>query len=168
MTEGLVSKRILLSLKAYCVANNIRIVKFHEQLDEDIEMEQELIDIAKNDIHITDFKGFRSIKFYKNPDIDKEIVEISQSKLIQEIIHQAEKSYNDSKETYINYLTSNSATKKITTDKIPKIFPSGNSLEGYTTIEGIYVGQFPGDETLYRSSLDTILRSEERRVGKEC
>ena len=62
-----------------------------------------------------------------------------------------------SKEAYINYLTSNSTTKKITTDKISTIFPSGNSLEGYTTIQGIYVGQFPGDETLYRNSLNTIL-----------
>lgn len=61
------------------------------------------------------------------------------------------------KEAYINYLTSNSTTKKITTDKISTIFPSGNSLEGYTTIQGIYVGQFPGDEKLYRNSLNTIL-----------
>lgn len=68
-----------------------------------------------------------------------------------------------SKEAYINYLTSNSATKKITTDKVSKIFPSGNTLEGYTTIQGIYVGQFPGDETLYRNSLNTIL--SEQKLG---
>lgn len=66
-----------------------------------------------------------------------------------------------SKESYINYLTSNSTTKKITTNKISTIFPSGNSLEGYTTIQGIHVGQFPGDEELYRNSLKTIL-SEQR------
>ena len=65
-----------------------------------------------------------------------------------------------SKESYINYLTSNSTTKEITTDKISTIFPSGNSLEGYTTIQGIYVGQFPGDETLYRNSLNTILNEQ--------
>lgn len=65
-----------------------------------------------------------------------------------------------SKEAYINYLTSNSATKKIITDKISTIFPSGNSLEGYTTIQGIYVGQFPEDETLYRNSLNTILTEQ--------
>lgn len=69
-----------------------------------------------------------------------------------------------SKEAYINYLTSNSATKKITTDKISTIFPSGNSLEGYTTIEGIYVGQFPGDEALYRNSLNTILTKQKLEV----
>lgn len=65
-----------------------------------------------------------------------------------------------SKESYINYLTSNSTTKKITTDKIPTIFSSGNPLTGYTTIQGIYVGQFPGDETLYRNSLNTILNEQ--------
>lgn len=65
-----------------------------------------------------------------------------------------------SKESYINYLTSNSTTKEITTNKISTIFPSGNSLAGYTTIQGIYVGQFPGDETLYRNSLDTILNEQ--------
>ena len=65
-----------------------------------------------------------------------------------------------SKESYVNYLTSNSNTKEITTDKISTIFPNGNSLEGYTTIQGIYVGQFPGDETLYRNSLNSILNEQ--------
>ena len=60
------------------------------------------------------------------------------------------------KEAYINYLTSNSTTKKITTDKILEVFSKGNSLDGYTTIVGIYIGQFPGDETLYRNSLKPI------------
>ena len=64
------------------------------------------------------------------------------------------------KEAYINYLTSNSTTKKITTNKISTVFPKGNSLEGYTTIQGIYVGGFPGDETLYRNSLKTILSEQ--------
>lgn len=65
-----------------------------------------------------------------------------------------------SKESYINYLTYNSTTKEITTDKISTIFSSSNSLEGYTTIQGIYVGNFPGDETLYRESLKTTLKEQ--------
>ena len=65
-----------------------------------------------------------------------------------------------SKESYINYLTSNSTTQKIKTDKISTVFPSGNSLTGYNTIQGIYVGQFPGDETLFRNSLATILNEQ--------
>ena len=64
------------------------------------------------------------------------------------------------KESYVNYLTSNSTTKEITTDKISTIFSGSNSLAGYTTIQGIYVGSFPGDETLYRNSLNTILKEQ--------
>lgn len=69
-----------------------------------------------------------------------------------------------SKETYVNYLTSNSNTQTITTDKTTTVFPTGNSLEGYTTIQGIYVGKFPGDEELYRNSLKSILKEEKLEV----
>lgn len=64
------------------------------------------------------------------------------------------------KESYVNYLTSNSSTQTITTDKILTVFPSTNSLNGYTIIQGIYVGQFPGDEEQYRSSLKTMLKEK--------
>lgn len=63
-----------------------------------------------------------------------------------------------SKESYINYLTSNSNTRTITTDKVTTVFPAGNSLDGYTVIKGIFVGNFPGDEIQYNSSLKTILK----------
>ena len=124
MTEGLVSKRIVLSLQAYCVANNIRLVKFHEYLEDDAQMEQELIDIARNDVHIANFTGFRSIKFYKNPDIDKEIVEISQSTLIQEIIHQAENSYNTEKVHSFRdiFITASTGAGKSVMFQIPAIY----------------------------------------------
>ena len=69
-------------------------------------------------------------------------------------------STGQNKESYVNYLTSNSSTQTITTDKITTVFPEGNSLEGYTTIQGIYVGQFPGDEELYKNSLKTILKEK--------
>ena len=65
-----------------------------------------------------------------------------------------------SKESYVNYLTSNSNKQTITTDNITKVFPAGNSLNGYTTIQGIYVGKFPGDETLFSNSLKTILKEK--------
>ena len=97
MTDGLVSKRIFASLQAYCVEKKIKLVKCHDQLEEDAELEQELADIAKNDIRIANFNGFRTIRFYKNPDIDKEVVEVLQSTLIQEIIDQAKKSYDTSR-----------------------------------------------------------------------
>lgn len=69
-------------------------------------------------------------------------------------------STKQSKESYINYLTSNSNTQTITTDKITTVFPAGNSLDGYTTIKGIFVGQFPEDDTRYNSSLKTILKEK--------
>lgn len=69
-------------------------------------------------------------------------------------------STKQSKESYVNYLTSNSNTQTITTDKITTVFPAGNSLNGYTTIQGIYIGNFPGDEELFRNSLSTILNEQ--------
>lgn len=66
-------------------------------------------------------------------------------------------STNQSKESYINYLTSNSNTQTITTDRVKTVFPAGNSLDGYTTIKGIFVGKFPGDDIQYNSSLKTTL-----------
>ena len=73
-------------------------------------------------------------------------------------------STGQSKEAYVNYLTSNNNTQTITTDKITTVFPAGNSLKGYTTIQGIYIGKFPGDETLYRNSLKSILKEEKLEV----
>ena len=78
------------------------------------------------------------------------------------------KFYNPStggkKEAYVNYLTSNSGKQTITMDKITTVFPKGNSLDGYTTIQGIYVGEFPGDEELYRNSLKTILNEQKLEI----
>lgn len=69
------------------------------------------------------------------------------------------KFYNPSnstvKDSHVNYLTSNSTTKSITTDLVSKVFANTNSLDGYTVIEGIYVG--PRDEALYRESLNSML-----------
>lgn len=69
-------------------------------------------------------------------------------------------STGQTKESYVNYLTSNSNTQTITTDKLTTVFPTGNSLNEYTTIQGIYVGKFPGDETLFNNSLRAILKEK--------
>lgn len=90
-TNGLISSRILNSLKAYCRYSEIRLVNFNEEVIENDSIKKELISIAKNDINIKNFTAFRDIEFYKNPDINKETIKISQSTLIQEIIYQAEK-----------------------------------------------------------------------------
>lgn len=80
-TDGLVSKRLQSSLQAYCLAYGIRLLKFHESLPEERARENELIAIAKDDIGIEGFTGFRNIRFYKNPDIDKEVIELSQGQM---------------------------------------------------------------------------------------
>jgi hypothetical protein len=69
-TAGDASNRFQLSLQSYCFSLGIRIFKFSEILPEDKKREDELIAIAREDIGIANFKGFRNINFYKNPDID--------------------------------------------------------------------------------------------------
>lgn len=94
-TKGEVAKRIQKSLQAYCVYNGISLVYYHEKLQEEIQLEEELKYIANNDIHINGFEKFRDILFYKNPDINKELIELSQVNIMEEIIRQAENAYND-------------------------------------------------------------------------
>jgi len=112
------------SLQAYCVINNIRLVKFHEILPVDKAMEDELMKIAKNDIGIVGFTGFRKIKFYKNPDIEKDVVELSQGQIIQEIIHQAENSYEDAKGHSFRdiFITASTGAGKSVMFQVPAVY----------------------------------------------
>lgn len=123
-TDGLASKRMQNSLQAYCVANGVRLVKFYESLPESAEREQELIKIASEDIGIAGFSGFRNIKFYKNPDIDKEIVEISQGQIIQEIIRQAESAYDVSNNNSFRdiFITASTGAGKSVMFQIPAVY----------------------------------------------
>lgn len=123
-TNGMVANRIQKSLQAYCVAYGIRLVNYHEKLTEDIELENELINIAKNDIKISGFQEFRTIPFYKNPDIDKETVEVSQGQLIQEIIRQAENSYNDDTGNKFRdiFITASTGAGKSVMFQIPAVY----------------------------------------------
>lgn len=123
-TDGYASKRMQSSLQAYCISQNIRIVKFHEILPEDKEKENELIAIARDEIGIEGFKDFRKIKFYKNPDIDKEVVELSQGQIIQEIIRQAENSYNDTSGNKFRdiFITASTGAGKSVMFQIPAVY----------------------------------------------
>lgn len=123
-TDGESARRIQKSLQAFCKMNRIRLVKFYERLSEEKEMEQELISIAQNDIHIEGFTEFRPIKFYKNPDIDKEVIELSQSHIIEEIIKQAERSYDDAAGNKYRdiFITASTGAGKSVMFQIPAVY----------------------------------------------
>jgi len=123
-TGGEVSSRILNSLLAYCQQYNIKACRYYEQLAEDSAQEAELIKIAQEDIGIEGFKEFRSIPFYKNPDIDKEVIEISQGQIIRDIIRQAENSYADEKgKTFRDiFITASTGAGKSVMFQIPAVY----------------------------------------------
>ncbi len=121
-TNGGTSERAQRSLQAFCLRNGIRIIRFNERLPEEVELENELIDIAKNDIRVEYFERFRPIKFYKNPDIDKEVVELSQSHIIQEIIRQAENSYDETKGFRDIFITASTGAGKSVMFQVPAVY----------------------------------------------
>ena len=123
-TNGDVAKRIQMSLQAYCLHYGIRLIWYHEQLPEDIEFDHELVDIAKNTLRIDNFKDFRKIRFYKNPDISKEVTELSQGQIIREIIQQAEASYDTSNGNGFRdvFITASTGAGKSVMFQIPAIY----------------------------------------------
>lgn len=123
-TGGETSNRILNSLLAYCQYHRIKASRYYERLEEDAAQEVELIQIAQYDIGIEDFTAFRTIPFYKKPDIDKEVVEISQGQIIREIIRQAESAYADEKgRTFRDiFITASTGAGKSVMFQIPAVY----------------------------------------------
>lgn len=123
-TGGKASNRILNSFLAYCQYHQIKASLYYERLEEDVTQEAELIRIAQKDIGIESFTAFRNILFYKNPDIDKEVVEISQGQIIREIIRQAENAYDDEKgKTFRDiFITASTGAGKSVMFQIPAVY----------------------------------------------
>ncbi len=123
-TNGDLSRRIQKTLQAFCLKQGIRLIECRESPHRNRELEFELESIAKNDIRIEGFQSFRTIKFYKNPDIDKEVIEISQSEIIQEIIIQAENAYNYERgDSYRDiFITASTGAGKSVMFQIPAVY----------------------------------------------
>ena len=123
-TDGDISQRLQKSLQAYCLYHGIKLIRFREQIPEEDDLKAELADIARNDIGISGFEDFRNIKFYKNPDINKDTVEISQSQIISEIIHQAESSYDDATGNVYRdiFITASTGAGKSVMFQIPAVY----------------------------------------------
>lgn len=123
-TGGEASARMMNSLLAYCQHNNIRVSRHCEQLAEEVTQEAELIQIAREDIGIEGFTEFRTIPFYKNPDIDKKVIEISQGQIIRDIIRQAENSYKNEKgQTFRDiFITASTGAGKSVMFQIPAVY----------------------------------------------
>ena len=156
--KGIASERILKSLQSYCSEYGISLVNFNESLGNSPNIREDLIDIAKNDIGIDNFQGFRHIKFYKDPDIDKEVIEVSQSTLIQEIIHQAEIAYNDKKGHSFRdiFITASTGAGKSIIFQIPAIYLAKQYNKLTIIIEPVKALMQDQKERLVRSGYNRV------------
>ncbi|MCI7345619.1 MAG: DEAD/DEAH box helicase [Eubacterium sp.] len=118
------SRKVQKTLQAFCLYNGIRLIQFHDKCSDNHYMKEDLIDIAKNILKIDGFTSFRKIKFYKNPDIDKELVELSQSSIINEIICQAEQAYGYSGQNGFRdiFITASTGSGKSIMFQIPAVY----------------------------------------------
>lgn len=123
-TGGVVSKRLMETLKAYCEYNSIRLFKFETVLIEKKDRLQEFTDVAKQNLNIKDFQGFRKLKFYKNPDISNDVIELSQAQLIDEIVCQAENAYSSERNNQFQdiFITASTGAGKSVIFQIPAIY----------------------------------------------
>lgn len=123
-TGGEVSRRLLHSFLAYAAFHHIRVEESHELLKKEAEQEKELMQIAREDIGIRGFSAFRDLPFYKTPDINKEVVQISQGQIIRNIIQQAENAYHegDNPKARDIFITASTGAGKSMMFQIPAVY----------------------------------------------
>ena len=122
ITNGILSERNLSSLRAYCQYNGISICERPMLAEQSVVPEEELIKIAQNDIKIPNFESFRKLRFYKNPDINNDVIEISQAKIISDIIAQAENAYVEPHNYRDIFITASTGAGKSVMFQIPAIY----------------------------------------------
>lgn len=123
-TMNHIAERTQNALCTYCGLHGIQVVRFSEKLPDEARKEEEFIKIAKEDIRIPNFKEFRMLKFYRNPGINKETIDISQAQIIREIIRQAENSYNPAQQNRFRdiFITAPTGAGKSVMFQIPAIY----------------------------------------------
>ena len=122
ITNGLLSQRNLSALLAYCRYNGISICQRPMPTEQSAIQEEELIRIAQNDIKIPNFESFRKLRFYKNPDINNDVIEVSQAKIIGDIIAQAESAYAEPHDYRDIFITASTGAGKSVMFQIPAIY----------------------------------------------
>lgn len=122
ITNGLLSERNLSALLAQCQYNGISICQRPMPAEQSVVPEEELIKIAQNDIKIPSFKSFRKLRFYKNLDINNDVIEVSQAKIIGDIIAQAENAYAEPHIYRDIFITASTGAGKSVMFQIPAIY----------------------------------------------
>lgn len=122
ITKGLLSDRNLSALRAYCHHYGIGVCERPMPSEQSRILEEQLIRIAKNDVKIPNFESFRQLRFYKNPDINNNVVEISQAQIISDIITQAENAYADPHDYRDIFITASTGAGKSVMFQIPAIY----------------------------------------------
>ena len=149
-SDRAVSKGMLESLLAYCNHNNIMACYHFELLEDEKQQEDDLIKIAKESIGMKYFTSFRNISFYKNPDIDKETIEISQRQIIRDIIQQAENSYEDGKSFRDIFITA----------------PTGAGKSVMFQIPAVYLAQKYGKMTIIIEPIKALMQDQKDNLNK--
>lgn len=118
------SKRILNSIYAYALHEQVVVLRYYEDLAPETEINSDLISIAQNDLKIPGFKSFRNIKFYKNPDVNNDVIDIPQSQIIKEIITQAENAYDESNNHSFRdvFITASTGAGKSVMFQVPAVY----------------------------------------------
>lgn len=122
VAKGETAQKLCASFLVYCAYKNIRVLEYHETLQPNDDHAQEYITIAQEDLHIPNFKGFRKIKFYQNPDHDKSLIEISQSQIIGEIVRQVEAAYTENGNFRDIFITASTGAGKSVMFQVPAVY----------------------------------------------
>lgn len=122
ITNGVISERNLSALLACCQHNGISICQRPMPAEQSAVQEEELIKIAQNDVKIPGFESFRKLRFYKNPDINNDVIEVSQAQIIGDIITQAENAYSEQHNYRDIFITASTGAGKSVMFQIPAIY----------------------------------------------